>query len=534
MHRFRVPSFRVPRVPVVAIVLLLAGVVPVKGQGPTIESPLLRAAGPGSLLGPAPGSGASGPSQDNPGADPGILGGRPGTSTPRAPTSISIPGGTQSAIPRERLPLPTALPTSELPVYGSLDFPIVADDNGPPDGLSLDEAIELLVRENLYLRAVSFELPQAEADILTASLRANPILYADSQLIPYGNYSKERPGGQTQYDLNISYPLDISRKRAARTASATRAKRVLEQQYRDAARLQIGNLYTEFVNVVAARATLRYAQASVEGLEGILVPVKSRYDQGATNEAEYLRVLLQKETAEIGRLDAEEQFRRNRRSLANLLNIAPEQAEALEVRGSLRDSAEPAPPDETLVEQALQCRPDLAAFRFGVDRAQADVKLALANRFSDVYVLYQPYTFQNNQQLGLKSATSWALGVTVPIPIYNRNQGNIQRARLNVGQTQTQLAGQIRQVITEVQQAEREYQVTRAAVERFETTLAPYARRILTSAEKRNLAGEENLIVFLSARNDYVATVKQYLDTLIRHRRAMLDLNTAIGQRILP
>src|SRR5947208_2700401 len=81
--------------------------------------------------------------------------------------------------------------------------------------------IERLVRENLYLRSVSFEIPQAEADILTASLRANPVFYADSQLIPYGAYSRSRPGGQTQYDVNISYPLDISRKRIARMGSAS-------------------------------------------------------------------------------------------------------------------------------------------------------------------------------------------------------------------------------------------------------------------------------------------------------------------------
>jgi cobalt-zinc-cadmium efflux system outer membrane protein len=124
--------------------------------------------------------------------------------------------------------------------------------------------------------------------------------------------------------------------------------------------------------------------------------------------------------------------------------------------------------------------------------------------------------------------------VTVPIPIYNRNQGNIQRARLNVGQTQTQLVGQVRQVITDVQLAEREYLVTRESAQRFESTLAPYARKILASAQKRYDLGEESLIIFLGVRNEYASTVKLNLDTLIRHRRAMLDVNTAVGQRILP
>ena len=160
------------------------------------------------------------------------------------------------------------MPTS--PIYGPLDFPNVTDDPGPADGITLDAAIERLVRENLYLRAVSFELPMGEADVLTASLRANPVFYADSQLIPYGAYSRNRPGGQTQYDVNISYPLDVSFKRKARIVSSSRAKQVLEQQYRDAVRLQIDNLYTVYVDVLAARATLRFTTASVDGAREVL------------------------------------------------------------------------------------------------------------------------------------------------------------------------------------------------------------------------------------------------------------------------
>ena len=64
---------------------------------------------------------------------------------------------------------------------------------------------------------------------------------------------------------------------------------------------------------------------------------------------------------------------------------------------------------------------------------------------TDVYVLFQPYTFQDNTPYGLKSAVSYALGVTVPLPVYNRNQGGIQRAVLNVTQTQTELAETERQ-----------------------------------------------------------------------------------------
>ena len=133
--------------------------------------------------------------------------GRAGPSVPRVPTSITMPGGTYQG-PQRNLGIaaPQPLPVPQPPFYGTLEVANGPEDQGPPDGLTLDQAIEIYVHQNLDLRAQCLEMPQASADVLTASLRANPILYADSQLVPYGSFNTQRPGGPTQYDLNISHP----------------------------------------------------------------------------------------------------------------------------------------------------------------------------------------------------------------------------------------------------------------------------------------------------------------------------------------
>jgi cobalt-zinc-cadmium efflux system outer membrane protein len=420
-----------------------------------------------------------------------------------------------------------------LPLYGPLALPDRADE-GPPNGLTLDAAIERLVRENLELRAKALELPKAQADILTASLRANPIFYADAQQVPYGNYSEERPGGPTQYDVNISYPLDITRKRRARTVVAEQARSVLQAQYQDAVRLQIDNLYTAYVDVLAAREAIRFTDASITGLRRLVETTEALYRQQERTRADVSQIQVQLDAAEIERFEAEEAYRDAKRTLAVLLNIAREQAASIETRGSLHAAAPNPPPIEELVRLALTERPDVVSFRLGIHRAKAEVDLAEANRLSDVYLLYQPYTFEDNSPYGTKSSHSWALGVTVPLPIYNRNQGNIQRARVTVTQTKVQLADIERRVIAEVEQAERQYAVTRAAVERIERTLLPSATRVREAAETRFTAGEADAFELLNAQRNYNDVVRQYRDTLIRHRRSMLRLNTATGRRLLP
>ncbi|WP_422929776.1 TolC family protein [Singulisphaera sp. PoT] len=487
-----------------------------------------------SSLGPP--IGASTPSGDlNPGGAEETLGGRPGPSVPRVPSSITTPGMRRARVPEEEgIKAPSSLPLAQVPLLGPLSLPENKEDEGPADGLTIEAAIERLVHQNLGLQARSFELPQADADILTAGLRANPLIYADSQLIPYGNYSSQRPGGPVQYDINITYPVDVTGKRKARTVVACRAKSVLQAQYQDAVRIQIDNLYTAYSDVLGARETIRFASAAREGLRVLLDRTQRMQAKGSRTPAEVSRIEALYEAAEVEVMDAEETLRGTKRNLGTLLNIPGPEAEVLHVRGSIHDTASEPPPADELIRLAMASRPDVNAFRLGISRAEAEVKLAVANRLSDVYVLWQPYTFQNNAPFNQKSATSWALGVTVPLPIYNRNQGNIQRARFNVSQSQVELAEREQEVANDVRRSEREYVLTRAAVKRIESKLIPAASRVREDAYRLFIQGEEEAIVYLNAQREYNEASRQYRDMLLRHRRSMLRLNTAIGMRLLP
>jgi cobalt-zinc-cadmium efflux system outer membrane protein len=514
---------------------LLAFLAPgrVNGQGPTIDNNGPGApGGQSSSLGPIPGAGSV--PFLNPGGGGQVLGGRPGASVPRVPTSISTPGGTTMASPNASItPVQAAAPAAT-PIYGSLAIPNIVDDEGEPGGVSLDEAVERLVRENLDLRGKFMEIPQAKADILTASLRANPIFYADTQLVPYGQYSNARPGGQTQYDVNISYPLDLTRKRKYRTIVACRAEKVLEAQYQDAVRQQIDNLYTAYVDVLAARGAVRFSEKGVEGLDDVYKSTLALFQKGEKPKTDVNRVKIQLDTARVGLVNNQEALRRARRALGVMLNIPANQAENMEFRGTIRDTYPPPPPIDELSQMALSSRPDITSYRLGISRAQADVRLAKANILPDVYLLYQPYTFQDNTYQGLKSPTSWAVGLTVPMPVYNRNQGVIQRSKLNVTQTMIQTTALEQSVLTDVRQAEQAYIVTLAAVRQNEETVLPDAQTVLADSQRLFKQGELDVIGYLTEVRLFNDIARQYLDSLVAHRRSMLSLNTSLGRRILP
>ena len=128
-------------------------------------------------------------------------------------------------------------------------------------------------------------------------------------------------------------------------------------------------------------------------------------------------------------------------------------------------------------------------------------------------MLYQPYTYQNNAPYGKQSGTSWALGITVPLPVYNRNQGNIERAKINVSQSQIERVYLERRAITEVQQAANEYRVSgQRCVRHIRDQVAPPLRRARDDRFELFDEGEATVFEFLDAQRKYNDMAKAYLD----------------------
>jgi cobalt-zinc-cadmium efflux system outer membrane protein len=500
---------------------------------PRADAQVPDLSGPGSgesSLGASPGSDGGTPGQ-GPGAGGGVIGTGPGPGFPRVPQGITRPGQPFGA-PTELgiTPVPS-VPEAELPLYGRLEVPTGPEGAGPPGGLTLDQAIARLLQANTDLRAKAMEIPKAQADVITAGLWGNPLLFFDSQMIPYGGPFAEE-AGPTQYDINITHPIDWNGKWKRRREVAVLAQNVIEAQYQDAVRLQIDNLYTAWVDALAARETLRYLRYSEEALGGLVAATRALLDQGAATPADVNRVEVLLDSTNIALVETEETLIDAKRTLATVLYLPPDAATTLEVTGVLRAPDPPIPPVEELIGMALAVRPDLAAYRIGIQRAGANERLQRANRFEDVFLFYQPYTYQQNSTIG--TGNSWAIGATIPLPIYNRNQGNIQRARHTVVQTKIQLADLERRVITEVQRAERAYAVSLSSVRRLEQDVLPKARKNLEASLDLYKAGEEGQLAYLEAQRNFNEISRQYRDTLVRHRRVMLQLNTAVGRRLLP
>ena len=168
---------------------------------------------------------------------------------------------------------------------------------------------------------------------------------------------------------------------------------------------------------------------------------------------------------------------RTKRALGSLLDLPPEESDRLEVE-RLHVADWPIPEGDSLIALALQARPDLAALRMGLTRAAADVE-AVAKRATearDVYLLHQPYRVQHNSASDPESRTTYAMGVTVPLPAGNRKQWDVSRARLNLQQATIRLASRDKAIRQEVEACYRQCESCRAGFRGADRPAAPLSR----------------------------------------------------------
>jgi cobalt-zinc-cadmium efflux system outer membrane protein len=345
----------------------------------------------------------------------------------------------------ETLPAPHRLNEQPAPPEARLGDP----DDESAHGLSLEAAIERLVAVNTELAGKWQDIPKARADIVTAGLRNDPVLFLTASPIPYGRFSAQRPGATT-YDVTLVQALDVSGKRRTNKQVAEKNVPVLEAQYQAAVRLAIDRLCTVYVNVLEARAAVRAAYDNLQHLAEAVSTCGEQVRQGRRSPSDHRRVSIRQATARIALRRAEATLLHARRNLSVLLAIPAEEADHLRLCGSLQDTASSPPPTEELIRIARQVRPDLLALQRSVERAFAEVRREKAEAMDDLFLFFSPYQLLDSTPQGLQVGNSWQVGLMVPIPALNRNQGEIARARTEVVQWRSEVERAEQGIIDEV------------------------------------------------------------------------------------
>jgi len=395
-----------------------------------------------------------------------------------------------------------------------------------PTRISLDQAIDLAIAHNHALKATQTQIQQNQAQEITAALRPNPNLTADALFIPIEpqNFNSNIIANVSEFDASVSYLFERGGKRHRRIEAARDVTSQTRYQVSDAERALIFNTAQQFVTAQLAESNLDLANQDLASFQQTVDIANAQYKAGAVSEADLLKItvqLLQFQTdvsaAKVAKVQA----------LASLREFLGYDAVPAnyDVEGELTYQPLLLSRDDLLLK-ALKNRPDLLASRQGVRAAQSQYALAKANGEVDVTggLTYTHVSDQNS------------LGVTVslPLPIFDRNQGEIARTRYAMSAAQETAYAASDTVITDVNSAYAAFSGNQEVVNLYTGGYLKQAKDSRDISEYAYHRGAASLLDFLDAERSYRTTQLAYRQALASYLIAVEQLKEAVGSRTLP
>ncbi len=393
--------------------------------------------------------------------------------------------------------------------------------------ITLDQAIDLALAHNHSLLATRTTILQNQAQEITANLRPNPTLGADTQFVPFfspQDFSGENLDETQQFDVGISYLFERGRKRQHRLQAARDQTAVTRAQVADAERTLAFNVGQQFVAVLLAESTLDFALEDLKGFQQSVDISEIQLKAGYIGEGDYLKIklqLLQFQTdVSSARLAKVQALVALRESLG--YNAVPADYNVVgdlafqPIKGNLED----------LQARALRERPDFRAAELGVTAAQSQIALAKANAKVDVNGTYD-FTHVS----GENTASIFA---NFELPIFNRNQGEIARTGYALTQSQEQQLSASDTVLSNVSNAFESVKSIEEVVQLYTSGYLKQAQDSRDISEYAYKRGAASLLDYLDSERSYRAVQLAYRQALAAYMTALEQLKEAEGTRNLP
>jgi len=380
-------------------------------------------------------------------------------------------------------------------------------------------------QNNPTLLAGKLNIDESRAEEITAHLRPNPDLgLVVDQINPFSGGPPHTTFGTLLTVASVSYLHERDHKRELRLQSAEGATAIAESSQADLERNLLFALRGAFVGTLQAKAVLQVAKDNLAYWDQVLVISRDRFRAGDLAQVDLDRLELQRVQFESDLQTAEVNLRTAKIQLSMLLNDRTP-VEQFDVTGSFEFSDQLSPLDD-FRQIAQDTRPDLKAAAQGVDKAKTDHKLAVANGSTD-----PTFGFDVGRNPPIDQYIG--VGLTIPLRIFDRNQGEKLRTQLDIDRNQRLLDAAKAQVLSDVDSSY-------ALVNSNLILLGPYKAKYLQQAvrvrETVRFAyehGGASLLDFLNAENDYRNVQLNYVNLIGSYLTAAAQLNLAVGREVI-
>ena len=401
--------------------------------------------------------------------------------------------------------------------------------------ITLESYLEEVLGANLSYAAQRYNVDIAEAEAAAARLWPNPTLAlsAGRDLTFHGKKAVDGSGQLVSQTLpearsiSLSQPFDISGKRHWRIRTADQTYKAVAADLNSfLINLQL-DAAAAFAEALAARATLEQQRKAAEYMSELASVQHVRLKTGDISEADYLQsrieALLLQNDLKAAQADATAAqyamctFLGRDSGLITLIPIGALQAPTHDYQL------------DQLVAQALDARADLVALRHMRDAAQYAVRLSKAERFGDIELsaIYTHNPASSNIIAGSPRYNELGVGLSTPLPLWNRNHYEIRKAQALFNQSRRQLEAAELQTEVEIRAVLTHYRAALERVRQFQDELLNSAETVLVTRRKSYEYGEISLLELLEAQRTANDIRKNYHNAIADAVKVHIEIQRA-------
>ena len=399
-------------------------------------------------------------------------------------------------------------------------------------GSGIEQLVTMALSRNADLLATRQRLTEAQGLLRQSAFRTNPAIEAS-----YGSGSPVRSPGLRELSVGYSHIFELGGKRARRIEVSEWGIKLAELEIADRERQIRADVKSKYAEALAAIRNLGITERQLGLNRETFKITQARVQQGEAPTID--QALLQ---VEVGRLESDQMLVQNQ-VVRDLLAIKPLIGMSLEQPLTLQgDLANPAAALrlQDALSKAMASRPDLAAARIEESLRGAETRAAKAEAVPNVVGSIR-YTRSDDtlDQRGLNNAGApvpirdldnmLTAGVSIVLPLRNRNQGNIQAATARTASARLQRQYLEQVVAQEVTSAFSRFEAARSALSIFDQTVLNRSEQNVNIIRAAYNAGELRLFDVLNEQRRLVDTQRAYTDVLREYYLSVVELERAIG-----
>lgn len=393
--------------------------------------------------------------------------------------------------------------------------------------LTLKEAEQRFLERNLSLIAERYNIDMAQAQVLQAKLFENPVISLEQNVYNRLNGKYFDFGKEGEAVVEIEQVIHLAGQRNKQVRLEKINKEIAEYQFEEVMRTLRQELNEKFVEVYFLSKSIAIYEKEVNSLQVLLGGMKVQQEKGNISLMEISRLESMLFSLRKEKNERENDLLTTRGELNLLLNLPEDTQVQLSLDEEVLQQLDLSQLSFADLKAIINERPDQKIARSTVNASCANLKLQKSMAFPEFSVK------GNYDRVGNFINDYFAIGVSLSVPIFNRNQGNIKAARFSIQQAgvQQEYAAnradmELFTAYTSLEKATQLYQSTNTDLERnFE--------KLITGVNENFTRKNISLLEFIDYYDSYKETCIQLYEIKKNVFLAMENLNTVVGQNVL-